>query len=205
MRLSNTARSVSEVAPHASLFIPIAIPSLDKLPRYVSLDSHSQWHTSALLSTAVESMTLPSRLKVQNGSLQRLDQFENALNINGSQNIAKLRMSIEDKPEPNDHHQPRTQEIRARSRDTRLPSQERGSHESRPVHDEDLTVLDIDFFPTDEQLPSRGRGTSKRIHVFGQAECYRGNEDRPDEAEGDEDEGYIRARQRAAGRPVVQK
>lgn len=187
------------------MFIPIAIPSPTKLPPYVYLDSHSRWHISALLSTAVESMTLPSRLKVQNSSVQRLDQFENALNINGGQNIAKLRMSIKHKPEANGDHQPRTQEIRAQRRDTRIPTQERGSDESRLVDDENLTVLDMDFFPTDEQLPSRGPGIYKRIHVFGQAECYRGNDDLKEEAEGYEDEGYIRARHRAAGRPLLQE
>lgn len=151
-------------------------------------------------------MTLPSRLKVQNSSLQRLDEFENALNINGNQNIAKLRMSIEKKPETNDHSHSSRPEIPAHSRDTRLPSQERGSDEPRHLDGGDLRVFDMNLFPeADEVQSSRGRGRSKRRHVFGQLESYRGNEDIEDEIGYDEDDGTMRARQRAAGLPLVHK
>lgn len=34
-----------------------------KLPGHISVDRHSEWQRSALLSTAVESVTLPSRLR----------------------------------------------------------------------------------------------------------------------------------------------
>lgn len=175
-----------------------------RLPNYVSLDAHSQWHVSALLSTAMESMTLPSRLKVQGRSLQTLDQFENALNINGNQNIAKLRMSIEQKPETNGDHQPGALDIRAQSGDKRLPSQERRADEYR-ADEKDLTILDMDFFPADDLQQSRGHRSSKKTHVFGQAENYRGLEDIEDHAAEGEDEGHIRARQRAAGLPLVHK
>ena len=156
---------------------------------------------SALLSTAVESMTLPSRLKARSRTLQRLDQFENALNINGSQNIAKLRMSIKHKLVANDRDQSTGQGIRE---DTRLRSQQRNSFESRSA-DEDLTVLDMDFFSVDEPQQSRARGAIKKTHVFGQAENYRGDEQPKDQAAEDEDEGYIRARQRATGLTLVHK
>jgi hypothetical protein len=186
------------------LIIPMAMPPSTMLPRYVILDPHSQWHVSGLLSTALESMTLPSRLKPHNMSLQTLDQLGNALNINGSQNIAKLRMGIEQKSEPNGHQQSESLGVRAQSRDTRLPSQERSSDASRAI-DEDLTVFDMDFFPADGSQQSRGRGGTRKSHVFGQAENYRGNGHPKDEAVKDEDEGYKRARQRAAGLPVIHK
>ena len=114
-------------------------------------------------------------------------------------------MSIERKPEVNGNSQSRRLEIRAQSRDTRLPSQERGSAESRPVDGDDPNVLDMDFFSPDEIQPSRGRYSSKKTHVFGQAESYRDNEDAKDDAADDKDEGYIRARQRAAGLPLIHK
>ena len=114
-------------------------------------------------------------------------------------------MSVERKPEANGHSQSRRLEIRAQSRDARLPSQERGLDESRPAVGDDPNVLDMDFFLSDEIRPSRGRGSSKKTHVFGQAESYRGNEDVKDNGGDDEDEGYIRARQRAAGLPLVHK
>jgi hypothetical protein len=180
------------------------MPPSIMLPRYVVLDPHSQWHVSGLLSTAFESMTLPSRLKPQNMSLQTLDQLENALNINGSQNIAKLRMGIEQKSAPNGHQQSGNLGVRAQSRDMRLPSQERSSSASRVI-DEDLTVFDMDFFPVDESQQSLGRGGTRKSHVFGQAENYRGDGDPKDEVARDEDEGYKRARQRVAGLPVIHK
>lgn len=34
-----------------------------KLPSYISVDRHSEWQRSALLSAAVETITLPSRLR----------------------------------------------------------------------------------------------------------------------------------------------
>jgi hypothetical protein len=42
------------------------VPLVDipqKLPSYISVDRHSEWQRSALLSAAVETITLPSRLR----------------------------------------------------------------------------------------------------------------------------------------------
>jgi hypothetical protein len=183
----------------------MAVPSPTMLPSYVDINPQSQWHISGLLSTALESMTLPSRLKAQSMSLQTLDQLEHALNINGRQNIAKLRMGIEQKSELDSHQPPGRLAVRAQSRDTRLPSQERSSDESRAADEEGLTVFDVDFFPADEPQQSHGRGSSRKTHVFGQAENYRGDEDSKDEGAGGEDEGYKRACQRAAGLPLIHK
>src|SRR5258708_7067804 len=106
------------------------------LPSYVTLDPHSQWHVSGLLSTALESITLPSRLKPQNMSLQTLDEFANTLNINGRQNIAKLRMGLDRNSYPNGHEQSGRFDIQAQKKDTRLPSLETPLDESR-IADED--------------------------------------------------------------------
>lgn len=203
MRLSNTARSFSEIATQASLFIPMTMPSAT-LPSYVALDPRSQWHVSGLLSTALESMTLPSRLKRQNTALQTLDQLANALNINGKQTTAKLRMSIDQKSAINGHQQSGGSEVLSQSRDMRLPSQERYSDEENAADKEDLTMFDMDFFPTEGPDQSRGRrrGITK-IHVFGQAENYRVDGDLEDEVANGEDEGHERARRRAAGLPIT--
>lgn len=205
MKISNTARTISEIASQASLFIPMTVPSATRLPSYVDINPQSQWHVSGLLSAALESMTLPSRLKAQKMSLQTLDQLEHALNINGRQNIAKLRMGIEQKSDLDSLKPAGKLAARAQSRDTRLPSQERSSDEPRTTDEEGLTVFDVDFFPTDELQQSRGRGSSKKTHVFGQTEHYRGDEDPKDEGVRDEDEGYKRTRQRAAGLPLIHK
>lgn len=114
-------------------------------------------------------------------------------------------MSIEQKPETNGHRQSRTLGNRAQSRDTRLSSQERGSSEYQALNEEDPAVLDMDFFPGDDLQQSRGYRSSKKPHVFGQAENYRGAEDAKDEAVESEDDGHIRARQRAASLPLIYK
>ncbi|KAF8864127.1 tubulin nucleotide-binding domain-like protein [Acephala macrosclerotiorum] len=50
---------------------------------------------------------------------------------------------------------------------------------------------------------SRGRRNTKKTHVFGQAECFRSSEGAPAN-EATEDEGFERARRRAAGLPIIQ-
>jgi hypothetical protein len=172
------------------LTIPVAV-----LPRYVMLDTRSQWHVSGLLSTALESMTLPSRLKNRIVAQETLDQLGNTLNINGKQTIAKLRMSIDQTSEPNGH---------AHSRDMRVPLQGQRLHESCVAEQEDLTTFDMDFFPMEEPEHSRGPRKVKRPHVFGQAEIYRASWGLADEVVND-DRGNERSRRRAAGLPTFHK
>lgn len=207
MKLSNTARSMSEIAPQASIFIPMTMPSV--LPSYTTLDMQSQWHRSALFATAMESVTLPSRLRSHHGARQTLDQLVSALNINGNQNIAKIRMSIDQANAQNGDHRPSRLEVQGQSRDLRLPSQSRVRHADEfAVADagEGLKIFDIDFFPTETGEQGRGRQSSKKTHVFGQAENYRTGEISADENDvGDEDVGHERARRRAAGLPIIQR
>ena len=204
MRLSNIARSLSEIAPQASLFIPMTLPTA-KLPPYVTIDPQSPWHVSGLLSAALESMSLPSRLKMTNGSRQTMDRLISALNINGSQNIAKLRMSVDQTAAPNGHHRPGRLDAPAESRDPRLRSQDR-SDQNLPADGESaLTTFDMDFFPVETGEQTRRRSSNKEPHVFGQAEGYRVPELPGSQEATEEDEGYDRARRRAAGLPLIQR
>lgn len=58
----NKAKSLYSISPQASLYVPIVdIPS--RLPSYVNVDRKSRWQTSALISSALETITLPSRLR----------------------------------------------------------------------------------------------------------------------------------------------
>ena len=148
-------------------------------------------------------MTLPSRLKA---SRETLDQFTSAVNINGNQNIAKLRMSIDQKAALNGHDRSGRLEVRAESRDLRLPSQERsGSIIDNNSDESDLATFDMDFFPTETGEQIRGRQNFRKPHVFGQAENYRGDENPSEEQKNEEDEGHERARRRAIGLPVIHK
>ncbi|KAH7418219.1 tubulin domain-containing protein [Cadophora sp. MPI-SDFR-AT-0126] len=205
-QLSNTSRSISEIAPHASLFVPMTIPQT-MLPSYVMIDLKSRWHVGGLLSTAYETMTLPSRLRLGNGSRVSLDELVSVLNVNGNQNIAKVRMSVYQKDTPNGHHRSARLEGRAQSRDTRMPSQERRSEEeSFSQEDQGLETFDMDFFPEEVGERSRGRSTVKEPHVFGQAEIFRAEDEKEKQVEEtDEEAGHERARRRAAGLPIIQK
>ncbi|PMD23979.1 tubulin nucleotide-binding domain-like protein [Hyaloscypha hepaticicola] len=204
MRLSNIARSLSEIAPQASLFIPMTLPTA-KLPPYVTIDPQSPWHVSGLLSAALESMSLPSRLKMTNGSRQTMDRLISALNINGNQNIAKLRMSVDQTAAPNGHHRPGRLDAPVESRDPRLRSQDR-SDQNLPADGESaLTTFDMDFFPVETGEQTRRRSSNKEPHVFGQAEGYRVPELPGSQKATEEDEGYDRARRRAAGLPLIQR
>jgi Tubulin domain len=204
MRLSNIARSLSEIVPQASLFVPMTLPTA-RLPTYVTVDRQSQWHVSGLLSTAFESVSLLSRLKTKNGNRQTMDSLVNALNINGNQNIAKLRMSVDQTTALNGHHIPGKLTAPPASRDSRVPSQARSFRGSQTSENSDLTAFDMEFFPEETGEQIGGRQSNKEPHVFGQVEGYRVKEIIESQETSGEDGGYERKRQRAAGLPLIQK
>ena len=74
-----------------SLFVPVIVPSV--LPPYVQMDRQSLWQRSALLATAVESATLPSRLRDNGGRTGHLGDLGAFLNFEGKRNIAQLQFS----------------------------------------------------------------------------------------------------------------
>ncbi|POS88016.1 hypothetical protein EPUL_001245 [Erysiphe pulchra] len=124
--LSNVAKSVSQIAPESTLFIPLTLPS-KALPSYVTLERKSNWHVSALLSVAMESMTLLSRLRQKILYQENLDQLNCFINTNGRQNIAKLRMSI-DKDSSHSDDVTIVPKILELNRDTRSPSTKKSPH-----------------------------------------------------------------------------
>jgi hypothetical protein len=91
----NKAKSLTEMYKQASLVVPIALPS--SLPARVrdslSVDASSPWHTAALLSAAVESATLPSRLR-DPANRETLGHMADRLNVHGRQTVANLQMSF---------------------------------------------------------------------------------------------------------------
>jgi hypothetical protein len=187
----------------------MALP--EALPHYVSVDRKSPWHVSALLSTALESMTLPSRLRAQNGLRQSLDEIAGVLNVNGNQNIARLQMSIcfesRLQLQANGDDRLGRLDVRSQSRDPRVPSQN-GLGDDLDVVDKTPATLDMDFFPSDDPNQARGRRVTKRIHIFGEAENLRGDNDQSGANVEDEEndlDGRERARRRAAGLKIFHK
>ncbi|KAI9817333.1 MAG: mtDNA inheritance, partitioning of the mitochondrial organelle [Phylliscum demangeonii] len=101
-RIINSARSMHQVGSLASLYIPIT-DSPVSLPPTVAISRGSKWHSSALLSTAVETMTIPTRLRALEGQRATLFDLEQTLRLNGNQKVVKLGLGI-DRQKPSNHH-----------------------------------------------------------------------------------------------------
>ncbi|KAF9883169.1 mtDNA inheritance, partitioning of the mitochondrial organelle [Aspergillus nanangensis] len=83
----NKARTVHAISPQSSLYIPIIDPP-SRIPKTITLDPSSEWQTSALLSSAVESVMLPTRLRPYH-------DFEASLaGEDGTHKIFELQSSI---------------------------------------------------------------------------------------------------------------
>lgn len=58
----NKARSIYAISPQSSFYTPIIDPP-HRLPKTFNVDFQSEWQTSALISSAMETVILPSRLR----------------------------------------------------------------------------------------------------------------------------------------------
>ncbi|KAK3368134.1 tubulin nucleotide-binding domain-like protein [Podospora didyma] len=138
LRLGNKAKSLSEIYKQASIIVPLSVPS--RLPRSISLDPSSQWHTSALLATAIESITLPSRLKDATNR-DTLGSIVELLNPTEKQTIADLQMSFSSSEE-------------AAEDSSRTPGRQSSSTNGFLLPDDDNLSegikLDINFTPSDQ-------------------------------------------------------
>ncbi|CAK7215405.1 mtDNA inheritance, partitioning of the mitochondrial organelle [Sporothrix curviconia] len=176
-RLANKARTLVEAYTQASLVIPLAVPPLplkSVLPS--TFDPLSTWHTSALLATAIETATLPTRLRqLDSGSGSAgqggdsLANLVDLLNATGKQTVANLQMSV-------------VQPWRDVKKDARARREAAGFDEDDDYGgssggggsrmDGDLQ-LPIDFAPRDESVVVAGRAArgvrGKKPRMFGQA------------------------------------
>ena len=183
------------------MYIPMmSLPPV--LPPYIQLDRSSQWHTSALLATAVESMTLPSRLRYTSSAHVTFDAMEAALNVNGAQRIANLQCSIID---PLVLKAEKSRAVNG-SHDHRQP----GTSTSDFMLDEDdpqmtTATLDVDYScwgSTDSVTSLRHR--HKVAHTLGQVETLRGDFEKHVDKD-DQEVAHTRKRRRLANLPVVEK
>ena len=85
----NSARTLRSIGQQASLYTRLTTRP-NTLPPYVELFSASDWTTSALLCSAFESITLPTRLTAAGGRQSSLAQFEDLLSKGGQRRIAEL-------------------------------------------------------------------------------------------------------------------
>lgn len=164
LRLANKARTMTEAYKQASLLIPMALPSRKSLMPSVSLDPSSPWHTSALLATAIESVTLPTRLRHE--PRDTLGTITDLLNVMGKQTVASLSMSVSAPKDPE-----------AQPADQRIPL-----GDDHDLQDESLH-LQMDFSPSEDPQPGRRLANGhKQPHIFGQTVVTRGRSGEPSSA-----------------------
>ncbi|KAE8150875.1 tubulin domain-containing protein [Aspergillus avenaceus] len=143
----NKARSIYNISPQASLYTPIIDPP-SRIPSNIHLDARSQWHTSALISSAMESVTLPTRLRP-------FHDFEASLaGDDGTHKIYELQSTVI--PE-NDEHSP--------SGTRQSIDETEASEGGKPKAQAEF---EIDF-----SYDGQGSGTS---HIFNQLQVWRGVE-----------------------------
>jgi len=162
LQTANFAQSLSMLDSIASLHIPISsVPA--SLPTYLALQSSSPWHTSALQALAIESLTLPTRLRTSEDGRATFDELEATLNDNGHRRIAGCALSVDDPT----HLQ--NEISQSGNRDTRMTNGISDDH-----HAEDVK-LDIDAFPTLRHLSNiNGNRLGRRKHTFSRTEILRG-------------------------------
>ncbi|KXH59030.1 misato Segment II myosin-like domain-containing protein [Colletotrichum salicis] len=185
LQLANTARTVKGMCEHASMLVPMALPQT-RLSSNLSIDMQSPWQTTALLSTAMETAGLASRLNSSSsgsGLQATLGELVSGLNLRGRQTMSRLQMSIVD---------PASE----RQQDMRAPESASGEDEAG-----ENTKLDTDLFDILRLKSTPGRrnmngGSSGKRHLFGQTITTRGSQQvsEQDESEG----GDGRQRPRAA-------
>ncbi|KAL5335367.1 tubulin domain-containing protein [Aspergillus crustosus] len=146
-REMNKARSLYSISPQTTMYTPLLDPP-SRLPRTVQLDNRSEWYTSALLSMAVESVTLPTRLRPY-------QNFESLLaGDDSTRRIFELQASII--PAKEDQNNSHSQRVNL--------NVNMGSSESRSL--KVRAKFDVDFT---YDLPN-----SDESHIFNQVQVLRG-------------------------------
>ncbi|KAK3504534.1 tubulin nucleotide-binding domain-like protein [Neurospora crassa] len=191
LRLANKARTMTEMYKYASVVVPFTVPAT--LPGSVVLDAGSQWHNTALSAAAIESVTLPSRLR-DSANRDTMGTLADSLNAMGKQNVASLGMSFAPEPtEAEDVVMEGTQDFRQRQ----LLNQKSRRHAAVMAKENPEGVfLDINFTPTDQLDYVRRRGGGDdRPRVFSQMLTSRGyeiDEQAQEAKEAEEDERFRR-------------
>lgn len=164
LQTGNVAQAIYQIASQASLYVPLTtVPS--SLPSYTSMDGASRWHTSALQALALESVTLPTRLRATQYGRTSFGNIENALSNDGNRRIAALSLSIDD---PAVHE---TANNGAEQQDGAANGHSNGSAQDTET---EVLKLDIDMHPEfTVSGGARGAGRS-RTHIFSQMQSLRG-------------------------------
>lgn len=167
LHATNMAQSLSALDSSASIHIPFGnVPR--KIPEYLNLGSH-RWQTSAMQCTAIESITLPARLRSSQSARSTFDNMEMVLNGDGKRRIVACAFSANDdepKSQVNGHAETLTT----------------NGHAHDHI-DAELEQFDIEVFP-EFSLRSDRQRSEIGAYTFSKLDVVRGDwEDRLDDIE----------------------
>lgn len=185
-QILNSSRSLSAIAPNSSVYVPIPSDARNE-PPYLRVD-RTAWQTSALQAAAIESYTLPSRLRPVDGRRFMLGDMEMAINRDGMRRIAELELSATDPSELSASTNNGTVQ-----RDSRMTN---GANDNFSDSKANTERYDIRLFGSrlGTQAHTVNGHANGRDHIFGRVESLRGDWKSPDEIE----ESNIAARDRFA-------
>ena len=154
----NGAHALHSLAAESSAYIPLSTRP-PKLPSYIHTELDHPWQYSALLATAFESITLPTRLRQRTA----FDEFEAILSNDGKRKIEKIQITVDD---PAD--------LEMRSKDDRKDGRVNGLTNGHYSEDAQTQPdqLDIDI-SEGRPIPSAGVRV-KKPHTFSRVDVYRG-------------------------------
>jgi hypothetical protein len=160
---------MQSLAQQASAYVTTStIPSL--LPGYVNLDPVNDWTSSALMATAIETVTLPSRLRELGGRQASLSLLVDMLNTDGRQNIFELAASVPWRTSSGHEDGPAGDGMPGFSNEHANTSLAHSSQTNRESNSAKGTPkLDINFAT---ELSNHSQGTD--AHIFSQAVIQRG-------------------------------
>lgn len=190
LQLANTARSVAAICEQASMLVPLTVPLDSNLPPNVRLNHKSQWHTSALAATALETAGLASRAAAHGGSRYNLGDLVDRLNTTGKQTLARLQMSVPAAVTGNAAPEPPSIGHFNNKLDAYALAAAAAAADTADNSGGDR--LDMDFFNLASRKAASKRRRSSRPrtpHIFGQSTTFRATKDEAHEEGSGRDEG----------------
>lgn len=178
LRLTNKARSIAELCTHASLVVPVSLPTRG-LPARLALDPTSPWHVSALFGAALESTSLYTRLRpaADRANATTMGALTDTLNVFGRQTLANLQMDHVDPPAPNPNRGQIVSgrgELLARLADAQHEAAAPSNDDDDPDARDNVTSLSVDLSALEDGLGQPGR--RRKAHLFSQIETARGED-----------------------------
>ena len=153
----------------SSAYVPVISPP-ESVPDFIDLDRASEWDTTALLVAAVETMTLPARLRGPPELHRSLADLEAVLNVNGNQKVHQLQCKI-----GSDNDPPNLLPANGQTQITASQRMDRSDHEHDPRASNSTKSSSPTYFDVDFSVDGMEKAQpAKYTHIFGQVEVGRG-------------------------------